>query len=272
MSTYQPGDTVWTEDGRKASYVSKVGSEHAVRFAYRPRGEDDEEEYFGSRIETVGRVFATAPIEVIDAEIVKRQSKLDDLTARALEKHRELTTLEREQKDRMAHLQQHEELRQLEAWLAGKITHFVTAGGHCPRIRVLDWDTALETTSEWSGSRTGTAVLALKVGWDKKLAWTKTERPQYDHLRPHTSLEDARADAANLIAKMISTWNNRVDVARTRHLIADATALGLLIPQEMTDSVRNYDILVAEGEAKKKRAELDLAMAKLAKVRETTDA
>lgn len=272
MSTYQPGDTVWTEDGRKASYVSKVGSEHAVRFAYRPRDEDDGEEYFGSRIETVGRVFATAPIEVIDTEIAKRQSKLDDLTARALEKRRELTTLEREQKDRMAHLQQHEELRQLEAWLTGKITHFVTAGGYYPRIRVLDWDAALAINSEYGNHRTGTAALTLKVGWDKKLTWAKTERPEYEHLRPHTSLEDARVDAANFIARMFAGWNKKIDVSRTRNLIADAKALDLPIPQEAVDTVRDWDVAVAQRGVEEKQAELNGALAKLATVKETADA
>jgi hypothetical protein len=266
MGAFQSGATVWSEDGRKAEYVSEVGRQHAIRFAYRRRDADEEEEYFGSRIETVDRVFASAPIEVIDAEIVKRQAKLDELTTSALEKSRELAALDKDQRGRMAYLQQHEELRQLEAWLSGKITHFVTAHSNSGRIRVLDWDAALAIKSDFGNHRTGTSALTLRVGWDKKLAWCKTERPAYEHLRPHTSLETAQDDARDLIVRAFAAWvkakawNNPLAV---RNLIADATAVSVEIPKEAIDFVRMYDITEAERRVASVQTDLHLAMTKL---------
>ena len=268
--TFQSGDIVWTEDGRKALYVSAVGQQHAIRFAY---GEyhahndgDEDEEYFSARIETVDRVFAVAPVAVIDAEIVKRQEKLDDLTKRALDKHRELAALECEQKDRMARLQMHEELRQLEAWLSGGITHFVTAGGYAPRIRVLTFDETLAIKSEYGDRRTGTAVLTLAVGWDKKLSWKKLERPTYEHLRPHTSLESAQAEARGLIAGLLESWERAKwkDVSAVQRLIEDATALGVPVPPAAAESVRSRVIEEARKHAEQKQNEAKLAMDRVA--------
>lgn len=269
-TTHKAGATVYTEDGRRAQYVSTIGRQHAIQYARAFRGhEDDEyEEYYGPRIETVDRVFQSPPVDIIDAEITSRQAKLDELTQRALEKSQELAALDKEHRDRMAFLQQHEELKGLEDWLTGKITHFVTAGGYYPDIGVVDMDAALAIKSDYGNHRTGTDTLTLKVGWDKKLTWRRTEKPQYEHMRPHTSLEAAQADAVALIENGFAAWALSKDKSEpsARSLIRSAKALGIPVPREMVDFLSQRDIAIRKREVEEKRAALDVALAKLSAV------
>ena len=71
--SFTPGDTVYNERGRAGEYVMLHGSEHLVA----PLFEDSESgEPFTDTPEVWRRVFATAPVPVIDETVAKRTARV----------------------------------------------------------------------------------------------------------------------------------------------------------------------------------------------------
>lgn len=238
---FAPGDIVWTESGNKAEYVSVIGGQHAVRLIYAEQERDDDEpyEYPAPRIDTVDRVFAKAPVEVIDAEVSKRQAALEDIVRRTLDKRRELTDLERRQKETLKNLQQHEELAHLEDWLAGKITHFVVVDSYKTTVRVQAWDAAMEMKSDYGNGR-GFDLLVLSAGWDKVLKWQRKETPRYQYLRPHTSEDAAIADAITVITQSLADAVKSKDVIHSLgELIKSADLFKVDVPEHLRTTLAN---------------------------------
>jgi hypothetical protein len=83
------------------------------------------------RVHIVKRVFDKAPTEVVDAEYAAAEQRLQETVTKISEARNELRIVEQERKAVLSKLQQMPALRRLEAWIDGKVTHFVTSSyGH----------------------------------------------------------------------------------------------------------------------------------------------
>jgi chromosome segregation ATPase len=88
-------------------------------------------QYLDDQKKVVERVYDSPPVEHIDKRVREAEAKLRDLEGAIHNANRELRTVEQERKAILGKLQQMPALRRLEAWIDGKVTHFVTSSyGH----------------------------------------------------------------------------------------------------------------------------------------------
>jgi hypothetical protein len=83
-------------------------------------------QYLDDQKKVVERVYDSPPVEHIDKRVRDAETKLRDLEGAIHNANRELRTVEQERKAILTKLQQVPALRRLEAWIDGKVTHFVT--------------------------------------------------------------------------------------------------------------------------------------------------
>lgn len=115
------GDEVYSEGGQQLIYITEFDGQHMVRPLYE---ESNREPYYGDPF-AVSRVYTKPPVEKKNAEIAKLDAEIkarrDELSAMRAE----VNELSKSERERMARIQQHKGLERLDAFLAGKITHFV---------------------------------------------------------------------------------------------------------------------------------------------------
>ncbi|MES2910575.1 MAG: hypothetical protein V4718_04255 [Pseudomonadota bacterium] len=142
--TPNPGDTVFSEDGRQAEYVAFREEGHIVMPMYR---EDDDE--FASapwpgEPAFWHEVFAKAPIPVVDKDVEEATAELVRVNSQVAEAYAQLELMRKERaefaRDQRAirdRLKENEGLRNIDAFLTGEITHFVRSE-NVPIIETAD--------------------------------------------------------------------------------------------------------------------------------------
>lgn len=135
MQTFNRGDTVYTEHGAVCEYVAKVDGKHIVMPMYEyPDGGG-----------FTGEPFSTAAVFITDDAVKTKLSKqVDELDAKLRAKREQLvsmeakaTQLQREQNTILAKLKEHTVLKNIEDFLAGRITHFLFASTRGAEVKTL---------------------------------------------------------------------------------------------------------------------------------------
>lgn len=223
----------------------------------------DEQEVLGElRIES--GVWDAAPTEVYDKRIKTLQQSIAGLDAE-LKAARETWALENkkqdEQRKRYAAIP---ELRQLDQFIAGKITHYVhVQKWRSPRITAFS-----EEVSEYSDREYGLGKMRLLSLYGKAngdLEWRLNEYSTFsshdDIVIPCCSLEEAQA-------VLQVEFDKRFDGSTSETLLKDAEAAGVVIPDDFRERVRTAKIASARKTVDELSTKLIEANSKLLEVQQ----
>lgn len=136
MQTFNRGDSVYTENGQMCEYVAKVGGKHVVIpiYEYPDGGEHTGEPFSVSAVFTTdegARSKLSKELDALDAKIRAKREEIAALESKA-------TQLQRDQKATLFNLARHSALKNIEDFLAGKITHFLFTSPRGAEVQTLE--------------------------------------------------------------------------------------------------------------------------------------
>jgi hypothetical protein len=146
MTDFQPRQTVYLPNGQEAEYVAMIDGQHAVRIIYDVEGNGYDEppySYPDDRVTITHQVFAKAPVERFDAQVLAMQAKHAELAREVAELRNEVSQIERNRKAMQKAAEKYPEIQDALDFVEGRITHVVqrpSYGG----VRVLSVKDALE--------------------------------------------------------------------------------------------------------------------------------
>jgi hypothetical protein len=264
--TFKAGETVYSQHGQEAEFVAHSGGEFIVRPLY----EDDEGQQSGD-VETWRTVFRTAPAPKLDAETAEAEKRRAELQLEVSELEGQKYALERGEKERLERIKRHEELAELEQYLAGGITHYVATHTYYPTVEIIP---VAETVEDYhSNDGYGLLQLMPRKGWDKKIHWTVTYRVRgrYENSRtcmvvPCCGEEAAHAKAVEVVREIVAAYlgKDRKQRSYADQLVKSCERFGVEVPEELTAGIaaalrEATEARIAEHRAKLQQAEAELA-------------
>jgi hypothetical protein len=257
METMKQGDTVYSQHGQEAVLVARTGGEYLVRPIY----EDDDGPQEGD-VETWRTAFRTPPAPKLDAETAEAEKRLTELRAQVSALRSEQYELQKNEKDRMSRIKQHEGLEMLDRYLAGEITHYVAVHDYYPRVEIIPIGQTVENYA--SASEYGLLKLMPTRSWDKKFNFSvyfKAPSPAYSRTEkvfPCCGEEDARAKAGEIMRGWVSEYLDLKPARRSYfdQLVGQCSAYGIEVPQTMIDEQKAYHDEALQLRIKKMRDEL----------------
>lgn len=209
------------------------------------------------KIRWVEQVFDAAPTVKFSEEVLRLSGKVADLQRQISEQQASVSEGLARYTETMAKLKRHEQLRLLEDFLDGKITHYVI----CSWVpKIVPFESAL---CEFS-PRGGTKLLALFGDSKGDLQWRINQYRDgsgtYRDAYPCTSEQQAKEVLAKWLANRFTAgeWNERYLVAAGTH--------DLEVPREWVESVRQQKIKEAQCSIEERRKELAASQESLAKL------
>lgn len=265
---FTPGDTVYSEHGHAAEFVAQAGGEYIVRPLY----EDDDGPQPGD-IQTWTTLFRTAPAPKLDAETAAAEKRLAVVKDEVRRLEREAREFASQEKARLERIKQHDQLAELDRYLAGELTHYVAVHDYYPSVEVIPVGETIESYGNSNGY--GLLKLCPKRGWDKKTYWSVTYKvpsPAYSRTTdvvPCCGEEAARAKAAEILRGYLDDYQAKEPAKRsyTEMLVKSCQKFGVDIPQWLLDGIAATTRAQLEhsiAEQRKKIAEAEAALAAIA--------
>lgn len=173
--TFTPGQTVYLPDGREAEYVLANGQDHLVRIIYEVEGSYDEPPYSypSDKITATREVYASAPVEVWDKQVLAKREQVRELDRELTAKRKEIADADRSKAEMEKAATKYPCIQQALDFIEGRITHVVVCGYSGAEIKTLQ--EAFEDVDTWGGRRTFEGMKLLNLfGTDEKgrsVAW-----------------------------------------------------------------------------------------------------
>lgn len=218
-SPFRHGQVVYDRRGREARYLgpSPNGAFHLVAPGYEAYDPNPDvgsyTDYQG--LEEWPEVCHEPPVPKLNAEVAALNAQIEELRKAVRVVMDERAALDRQTVERKARLTQHEQLAQLDDYLAGKITHFVVlsrgySAGKLTDVAVEPFKDAMEQERQpWT--RNGVLKL-LSLHGDAKgdLTWRINHYSDgsgsWTEVIPCTSLEQAQQIARRLYEEKLAAW------------------------------------------------------------------
>lgn len=267
---HSPGETVYSEEGHAAEFVAQAGGEYIVRPFY----EDDDGPQPGD-VRTWGAVFRTPPAPKLDAQTAAAERRLAEVTAQVRELERAKRAFDGEEKARLDRIKQHDQLADLDRYLAGELTHYVATHEYYPSVEVIP----LGETIESYGTSNGYGILQLcpRRGWDKKVYWTVTYKvpDRYVYSKTATVIpccgeQAAQEKAAQILRSYLDQYEAMEPAKRSyaEMLVKSCEKFGVAVPQWLVDGIsasQRERLERSVAEQRKKLAEAETELAAVAK-------
>lgn len=264
---FEIGRTYFTAEGHKVELLANTTDGRMVVCAL-VEHDDYEGSYTGrGDVFFVDKLYAKAPRELVDAELVELRAEADKLREVNHKAVRRALDAEREVTERLAKLKKYKGLELLDDFIAGKITHFLVTN---------DWsDPKIETFEEWFHDRDdrkrsrGLKLLALFGDSKGELTWRVDRYGDgsagfADAVYPCLSEEMARERMLQWVRDTIVARRAYLKESDRGHQIAHIVKLadshGIEVPPEYRVRAQHHE---AE-ETAKKRAELTKRAAEIA--------
>lgn len=274
---FQAGQTVFDEHGAEYEYVSALDSGHVVRqkFEANGPGDDDEVETWLGAPTVLHRVLPThdAAKEKISAELADIQQSIEKANERLNQLREETHAMRREneqiEKQRKAEYAKHTALSRIDDFIAGKITHFVTASYEGVILESLAAGVA--STDKYDRAL---KLLSLYGDSNGDLQWrinhysdgSGSSRKVYPFCSEEEALAFARKLVSDELADMVAGKcpMNGAGVPAALHIaVKSASRFGVEVPQQLLDTKHAADLKHAEAVVAKAQEELAKAMAAL---------
>lgn len=274
--TMNPGDTVYSQRGEQAVLVARSGCEFIVRPIY----EDDDGEHEGN-VETWGTAFRTPPAPKLDAKTKAAEERLQSLQQQVSEMERKQHEFTRDEKTRMERIKRHDALADLDRYLAGEITHYVSVHDYYPTVAIIPLGDTIEDYSSSDGY--GLLSLMPSRTWDKRVVFSVYYREpnrnssnysRTDKVFPCCGEEAAKAKAAEVLAGYVADQLAQEPTKRryTEQLIAACAVHGVDVPQSLIDDMRTMERQSLEAQRTKAANALAEIDAKVAALHQTESA
>lgn len=241
MSKFNLGDIVYNQYGESAELVAISQGEYLVR----PILEDDYEGEYRGEIETWKQAFRTPPRPKLDAETAAAEKKLTELRTEIEQLRAERFRFDTEERSRKERIMAHEQLADLDRYLAGEITHYVAKHNYSDCVSIIPIG---ETVEEYHQSNNfGLLELYPSRDWNKRIVWRMRYRVRGDWrsekeftVIPCCGEEQARSVAAEVLERACAA-QLALEVGRrhyTKELIACCEQFGVAVPQQLIDDMR----------------------------------
>ena len=223
----------WTPDGRRCEVVQKLESgEILVRIGMYDEVCDD---YWYDKLSVVPRVFDRAPTEHLDDRVTELNDLINDHRATLRDLDSKIHDADQREKDLVDTVQRVKALEKIDAYLKGKITHYVIEG--FGKVKILTVQETLESRDWHKVGR----ILALQPASDcsgGKLTWKLSDYCDgsgvWRACVPCTSADEAEGVAKSIVRSGMEKNPERwVEAAR---------ALDLPVPKEIEEKLKNREI------------------------------
>ena len=237
---FYAGATVYNQHGEQAELVAKSQGEYLVR----PILEDDDGHTYTGDIETWTRVFRKPPKPKLDAETAAAERELAQLREEVKKLRDERYQFDTEERARKERITAHEQLADLDRYLAGEITHYVAKHSYSDIVSIIPVG---ETVEEYNSSNNfGLLELYPSRSWDKRIVWRMRYRVRGDWrsekeftVIPCCGEEQAKAVAAEVLQRACANQLT-LDIGRrhyTKELIECCKQFGVDVPQQLIDDM-----------------------------------
>lgn len=211
--------TKYLEDGQAVEILQKIEGGFLVSNIFSAHSSNegdedgDEDLFFESKSYFVKNVFDSAPTAVLDKEIARRNAQLTEMSERASVLREDIFTSEKQIRDRMNRIKQHNKLNVLDDFLAGKITHYAVLNGYTSPTIIL----ASEAVSDESRWDKKLKMLTLYGDSKGDISWRMHKYSDgsgsSDEVVPALSYDDAREHIRSFVAaKMASADRSHLAV------------------------------------------------------------
>jgi hypothetical protein len=244
--TFQPDQTVYLPDGREAVYVMQNGDQHLVRII---REVEDNEvgsyTYPDDKITAALKVYAAAPVDVWDAQVLAKREQVRELDMELAAKRQEIADAARRKTDMEKAALKYPCIQQALDFIEGRITHVVTWRGYSG-AQIQTMPEAFEDVDTWGGRRKFDGMKLLNLfGTDDKgrpVAWgLNTYRDgsgsTQKHIWPAHDEESAKQLLRDLFNAALEAWRSGEENWRVGHIsISDTLQLNpwLSSPEDWT--------------------------------------
>ncbi|MDN7848093.1 hypothetical protein [Burkholderia seminalis] len=254
------GDEVYDIRGRAADYVARTEDGHIVRPVY----EHEDREISYGKPEVWSEVFVTPPVEKLHADIVALQADLAAARDSLQEVRAVRIAEDREYAARAALRKQFAQLKKLDDFIAGKITHFVVTQKYSEKISIQTFDDFMKPADRYERS---TRLISLfgdskgELGWYCNQWSDPGSNGHNGECFPATSLEEAQQIAAECIEKRFAAAREAEHGGLAAELVAASAALGVSVPQDVCERAAEFNEQVRISNLKHAREQLAKAEA-----------
>lgn len=214
---FKHNQTVYLPDGREAVYFLQDGERHLVRILHEL---DDPEvgpyTYPEDKVTVAARVYATAPVEVWDKQILAKRAQVSELDRELTAKRQEVADAARNKAAMEKAAAKYPCIQQALDFIEGRITHVVRHDyGGGAEIQTLK--EAFESVDTWGGRKTYEGMKLLNLfGTDAKgraVAWgLNTYRDgsggTTTQIWPARGEDEARQIVTDLFGKAVEAWRS----------------------------------------------------------------
>lgn len=216
--TFEPGQTVYLPDGRQAEYVTSAAGEHLVRVILEVEDAYDEPDYTypDDKITAAQTVYASAPVEVWDKQVLAKREQVRELDRELGNKRAEIRLAERNKAEMEKAAAKYPCIQQALDFIEGRITHVVKHGYDGATIHKMP--EAFEQIDTWHGRRKHEGMKLLNLfGTDEHgrgCAWgLNTYRDgsgsgSTTAIWPARSEAEARAKVEELVDAALEAWRS----------------------------------------------------------------
>ncbi len=253
------GDEVYDIHGRAAVYVAVTGNGYIVEPIF--EHEDCEPSY--GKPETWREVFSKPPVEKLHAEVAELERQANAQRVEMAELRQERAQMDRDFADRKVERMQFDQLKTLDDFIAGKITHFFVVEGYGERMSIQTFDDFMKETSERYGRKL--RLLSLYGESNGELSWhvdrySDGSGGSHGRCFPALSYEEAVLHAAKWLDSRYIECRKQERKHSALSLATEAAKFHLPVPDDIAEWAKQQD------ESANKRM-LEEARQKLAKAK-----
>ncbi|HEY0955776.1 MAG TPA: hypothetical protein VGE36_13510 [Roseateles sp.] len=249
--TFKPGARVYSVEGRAALFVASVANGFAVEPLY--EHEDYLEEMTGN-VEVWQSCFAKAPTEVWDKRISELRAETEDHRACAERARQSARNALTDAKLASERYKDHPDLRNLDMWLAGKVTHLAVVDDYRLHIGTVE-EVLMRTEDRQNMLRLCSVFVDPKANryWTSFAMYSDGSSSSGTRCLLATSREDA---LTQLLGYVLARLKDIPHHMRPSLLLA-AAAAGVTLPESLSKEVEDAKAASAAQKIKQARESVE---------------
>lgn len=264
MSKFEPGQDVWMTNGQRAEYMALVDGKHLVRPMLRGHdyyADDGEADYDFPSDDIVAceKVFASAPIALVDESIARAKQELSELLDRQRTIYADLQNAKARNKELSDLLTQNVALERMADFIKGRFKFFLVDRSFSdPRIEPINAALAQDDRFERDQK-----LLTLFGKTNGDLQWRINKYSDgsggWDDIYPCEDEEQAKVVAQRVYDAEVAEWRSRPDDRKHygKALSWPKALAFLVVPDDIKQHIENM-----KAQAKSKRiADLEKQLA-----------
>lgn len=251
----------YLKNGQEVEVVSQFDGGFVVESIY----ERDGKPFAGDR-KVVKEVFDSPPVERISKDVLEMQSKQRDLSKQLTELRDEIRTATAERQNLLESIKQHPALKRIDDFIAGRFTHIVKESYGTFTIVAVDSDEFRVADRSYDRSY---KLITLYGRMKGDLGFRINQYSDGSGSNCQCWLCHSEQEAKNLVTEQINEQLKKEPASRAcwfEYYEKSLVAIGLPVPQQITDKLREVRISNATLAQAKAQADLDKANAEFAKV------